>query len=124
MVADEPALSSNTFPGRATINEERIRKGKKSIGFANPALYKNPSTFNDMVVGNQLINEGLAKERAFPLLRAETLLLVSVVSVRPNILIYWLTSCLFHDWTKLVVWIAFCTYAVSLPPSLVTRTGT
>lgn len=35
------------------INEERIKAGKKSIGFANPALYKNPSMFTDVVSGDQ-----------------------------------------------------------------------
>ncbi|QUC21684.1 uncharacterized protein UV8b_05927 [Ustilaginoidea virens] len=35
------------------INDERIKAGKKPIGFANPALYKNPSMFNDVTQGNQ-----------------------------------------------------------------------
>ncbi|KAK5995211.1 Tripeptidyl-peptidase sed1 [Cladobotryum mycophilum] len=35
------------------INDERLRAGKSIIGFANPALYKNPSMFNDVTVGNQ-----------------------------------------------------------------------
>ncbi|KAM3549366.1 hypothetical protein ARSEF4850_008891 [Beauveria asiatica] len=35
------------------INEERINKGKKPIGFANPTLYKNPGAFNDITIGGQ-----------------------------------------------------------------------
>ncbi|KAK2603824.1 hypothetical protein QQS21_004026 [Conoideocrella luteorostrata] len=35
------------------INEERIKAGKKSIGFANPALYKNPAMFTDVTTGDQ-----------------------------------------------------------------------
>ncbi|CEJ83904.1 hypothetical protein VHEMI03295 [[Torrubiella] hemipterigena] len=33
------------------INEERLKAGKKVIGFANPALYKNPAMFNDVTLG-------------------------------------------------------------------------
>ena len=33
------------------IVEERIRKGKGALGFLNPALYKNPSMFNDITNG-------------------------------------------------------------------------
>lgn len=35
------------------INEERLKAGKPTIGFANPALYKNPSMFKDVTSGNQ-----------------------------------------------------------------------
>ncbi|KAM3449277.1 hypothetical protein MY3296_007053 [Beauveria thailandica] len=35
------------------INEERINKGKKPIGFANPTLYRNPGAFNDITIGGQ-----------------------------------------------------------------------
>lgn len=35
------------------INEERLNVGKKVIGFANPALYKNPSAFRDVTLGAQ-----------------------------------------------------------------------
>ncbi|KAG8411214.1 hypothetical protein J3459_016525 [Metarhizium acridum] len=35
------------------INEERIKAGKKTIGFANPALYSNPAMFTDVVGGDQ-----------------------------------------------------------------------
>lgn len=35
------------------INEERLQAGKKPIGFANPALYKKPDGFYDVIVGDQ-----------------------------------------------------------------------
>lgn len=35
------------------INEERLKKGGKPIGFANPALYKNPAMFTDVTKGDQ-----------------------------------------------------------------------
>lgn len=35
------------------INDEGIKLGKGPIGFANPALYKNPSMFTDVTVGDQ-----------------------------------------------------------------------
>nr|POE59080.1 tripeptidyl-peptidase sed1 [Quercus suber] len=34
------------------INEERIAAGKSTVGFVNPTLYKNPSAFHDITVGN------------------------------------------------------------------------
>ena len=34
------------------INEERLAKGKKTVGFVNPTLYKNPGAFNDITSGN------------------------------------------------------------------------
>lgn len=34
------------------VNNERLAKGKKVLGFINPALYKNASLFNDIVIGN------------------------------------------------------------------------
>ncbi|KAI9667642.1 MAG: hypothetical protein M1821_000459 [Bathelium mastoideum] len=34
------------------IVEERIRKGKGALGFLNPALYNNPSMFNDITNGS------------------------------------------------------------------------
>lgn len=37
------------------INEARLGAGKKSIGWANPALYKNPSMFTDVTSGNQAL---------------------------------------------------------------------
>ncbi|RFU32816.1 hypothetical protein B7463_g3492, partial [Scytalidium lignicola] len=33
------------------INEERLKNGKKSIGFLNPSLYANPSMLNDITNG-------------------------------------------------------------------------
>lgn len=30
------------------INEERLAKGKRPVGFLNPTLYKNPQAFNDV----------------------------------------------------------------------------
>ncbi|KAG8409357.1 hypothetical protein J3459_017535 [Metarhizium acridum] len=35
------------------VNEVRLQAGKKPIGFANPALYKNPSMFKDVTLGSQ-----------------------------------------------------------------------
>jgi tripeptidyl-peptidase-1 len=37
------------------INEERIKKGKGSVGFLNPVLYANAGAMNDIKVGG---NEG------------------------------------------------------------------
>ena len=34
------------------INEERIAASKTPVGFVNPTLYKNPSAFHDITVGN------------------------------------------------------------------------
>lgn len=36
------------------LNEERLAAGKKTIGFANPAVYKNPAMFNDITSGGML----------------------------------------------------------------------
>lgn len=47
------------------INEERIRAGKKSIGFANPAFYKNPSMFHDVTKGDQSARGGACKGKSF-----------------------------------------------------------
>ena len=33
------------------INEERIAAGKSVLGFLNPAMYANPSMFNDITNG-------------------------------------------------------------------------
>ncbi|CEJ86893.1 hypothetical protein VHEMI04238 [[Torrubiella] hemipterigena] len=38
------------------INENRLAAGKKTIGFANPALYKNTAMFTDVTIG------GMAKD--------------------------------------------------------------
>lgn len=35
------------------LNEELIAAGKSRIGFVSPALYANPSMFNDITIGNQ-----------------------------------------------------------------------
>lgn len=35
------------------INEERLNAGKAVIGFANPAMYKNPAAFRDVTLGAQ-----------------------------------------------------------------------
>lgn len=40
------------------IIDERLRVGKKPLGFINPALYKNPSMFNDIVRGEQASGGG------------------------------------------------------------------
>ncbi|EPE07993.1 alkaline serine protease [Ophiostoma piceae UAMH 11346] len=34
------------------INEERLRAGKKPVGFVNPILYQHPEVFTDITVGN------------------------------------------------------------------------
>ena len=34
------------------LNEARLAAGKGPIGFLNPTLYKNPSAFNDITIGN------------------------------------------------------------------------
>lgn len=38
------------------INDERLAKGKKPIGFVNPALYNNPAMFNDITIGDMSTN--------------------------------------------------------------------
>ncbi|KAM3459880.1 hypothetical protein NHJ6243_006416 [Beauveria neobassiana] len=47
------------------INEERINKGKKSIGFANPTLYRNPGAFNDITIGGQTGEDNTCGGRGF-----------------------------------------------------------
>lgn len=47
------------------VNEERIKAGKKSIGFANPALYKNPKMFNDITSGDQSGGQGQCRGKGF-----------------------------------------------------------
>ncbi|KAL5409394.1 hypothetical protein PMIN03_005953 [Paraphaeosphaeria minitans] len=34
------------------INEERLEKGKRTVGFVNPVLYANPKAFNDVTTGS------------------------------------------------------------------------
>jgi len=34
------------------INDERLKAGKKPVGFVNPTLYKNPSALHDITVGS------------------------------------------------------------------------
>ncbi|EME43885.1 hypothetical protein DOTSEDRAFT_151445 [Dothistroma septosporum NZE10] len=34
------------------INDERLKKGKKPVGFVNPTLYANPSAFHDITTGH------------------------------------------------------------------------
>lgn len=46
------------------INEERLKAGKKVIGFANPAMYKNPSMFRDVTLGAHS-GEGLCNGKGF-----------------------------------------------------------
>ena len=41
------------------INEKRLLEGKSTVGFVNPALYANPSVFNDIKYGR---NPGCATE--------------------------------------------------------------
>ena len=36
----------------ARINQALLQKGKSRVGFVNPALYQNPSSFRDIVSGN------------------------------------------------------------------------
>ncbi|PMB69550.1 Tripeptidyl-peptidase sed1 [Beauveria bassiana] len=47
------------------INEERISAGKKPLGFVNPALYKNPSMFNDITSGDQSGGGGNCNGKGF-----------------------------------------------------------
>lgn len=35
------------------INEERLAAGKSTVGFVNPAIYKHPEVFHDVVQGDQ-----------------------------------------------------------------------
>jgi tripeptidyl-peptidase-1 len=34
------------------INDERLKAGKSTVGFVNPAVYKHPYVLNDMTVGS------------------------------------------------------------------------
>lgn len=34
------------------INEERLAKGKSTVGFVNPVLYEHPEAFRDVTVGS------------------------------------------------------------------------
>ncbi|KAF2164325.1 hypothetical protein M409DRAFT_67866 [Zasmidium cellare ATCC 36951] len=46
------SASSPAFAAILTrINDERIKAGKKTIGFVNPTLYKNPQVLHDITVG-------------------------------------------------------------------------
>ncbi|KAH0421987.1 hypothetical protein CcaCcLH18_13096 [Colletotrichum camelliae] len=36
------------------INDERLKLGKRTVGFINPALYANPSMLNDITTGSNL----------------------------------------------------------------------
>ncbi|OAA56776.1 Peptidase S8/S53, subtilisin/kexin/sedolisin [Cordyceps fumosorosea ARSEF 2679] len=47
------------------INEERIANSKKPLGFINPALYKNPSMFNDVTSGDQSGGDGNCNGKGF-----------------------------------------------------------
>ncbi|KAJ4154749.1 hypothetical protein LMH87_000028 [Akanthomyces muscarius] len=47
------------------INEERISADKKPLGFINPALYKNPSMFNDITSGDQTGGSGNCNGKGF-----------------------------------------------------------
>ncbi|KAM3547160.1 hypothetical protein MY1884_009698 [Beauveria asiatica] len=47
------------------INEERISAGKKPLGFVNPALYRNPSMFNDITSGDQSGGNGNCNGKGF-----------------------------------------------------------
>lgn len=47
------SASAPTFAGILTlINQERLNAGKSSIGFVNPALYAEPSVFDDITSGS------------------------------------------------------------------------
>ncbi|KAJ4361133.1 Tripeptidyl-peptidase sed1 [Didymosphaeria variabile] len=47
------SASSPLFASILTrINEERLEKGKKTVGFVNPVLYANPKAFNDVTTGS------------------------------------------------------------------------
>lgn len=60
------SMSAPIFAAILTrINEERIKVGKKLVGFVNPALYKNPAMFHDITIGDQLIGGGKCKDKAF-----------------------------------------------------------
>jgi tripeptidyl-peptidase-1 len=46
----------------ALINSERLKAGKSTVGFINPALYAHPDIFNDVITGS---NEGCGADPAF-----------------------------------------------------------
>lgn len=57
------SASSPLFASILTrINEERLEKGKRTVGFVNPVLYANPHAFNDVTTGS---NPGCGTE-GFP----------------------------------------------------------
>ena len=40
------------FASIVKINDERLRRGKRPVGFLNPVLYKFPHALNDVVQGS------------------------------------------------------------------------
>lgn len=47
------SASAPTFAAILTrINEERIKAGKKTVGFVNPTLYAHPGVLHDITVGS------------------------------------------------------------------------
>merc|ERR1719253_1672942 len=53
------SASAPTFAGLVSLlNEARIQKGQKQLGFLNPFLYKNKSLFTDITKGTNAIGRG------------------------------------------------------------------
>lgn len=53
LLADGTSASAPIVAGLITlINQQRLAKGKSTVGFINPVLYANPGAMNDIVSGN------------------------------------------------------------------------
>ena len=51
------SASTPLFAGLVSlINDVRVSKGKKPLGFLNPFIYSNPQAFTDVTVGNNAID--------------------------------------------------------------------
>jgi tripeptidyl-peptidase-1 len=47
------SASCPTFAGMVSLlNDQRMKSGKKSLGFLNQIFYKNPQLFTDITLGN------------------------------------------------------------------------
>ena len=51
------SASTPLFAGLVSLlNDARVSKGKKPMGFLNPFIYSNPQAFTDVTVGNNAID--------------------------------------------------------------------
>ncbi|KAK3702134.1 hypothetical protein LTR37_015109 [Vermiconidia calcicola] len=63
-----PGTSASTPIVAALFNrivEERLRLGKRPLGFVNPILYKHPEVLNEIVTGSNSVGANCLVQRAF-----------------------------------------------------------